>query len=50
VREVNLPAASKSALPDQNRIIDGSTLMRDGLTLNCTKEFDSAVIEFTAEK
>ena len=50
VREVNLPEGTKSAMPEQDQIIDGATLMREGLTPNCTKQFDSAVIEFNAEK
>jgi alpha-galactosidase len=50
IREVNLQEGTQSALPNQDQIIDGSTLMREGLTPYCTKEFDSSVIEFTAEK
>lgn len=49
IREVNLAVGTASRLPGQDTVVDGATLMRDGVTPACTKEFDSAVIEFTAE-
>ena len=49
VREVNLPAGVKSSLPQSGTLLSGSAWMRDGVTPACTREFDSAVIEFTAE-
>ena len=50
VSEVNLPAGAKSQLADDGQIIDGATLMREGLVPPCQNEFQSAVIELTAEK
>lgn len=50
VREVNLPAGTESTLPNQGKTIDGAALMREGLTPDNTKKFDSAVIELSAEK
>ena len=49
VREVNLPAGTKSELPNQDKVLTGADLMRDGVVPACTREFDSAVIEFSAE-
>ena len=49
IREVNLAVGTTSRLPGQDTVVDGATLLRDGVTPACTKEFDSAVIEFTAE-
>ncbi|HZT23199.1 MAG TPA: alpha-galactosidase, partial [Verrucomicrobiae bacterium] len=50
VREVNLPAGAKSQLAEDDQIVDGVTLMRDGLASPCRKQCESAVIELTAEK
>jgi alpha-galactosidase len=49
VREVNRAANSPSQLAQHNQVLDGATLMRDGLAPHCTREFDSAVIELTPE-
>ena len=49
IREVNRPAGVPSALPEQDQLLDGATLMRAGIIPACTKEFDSAVVEITAE-
>ena len=49
VREINLPEGRASHLAQHGRLIDGASLMRDGLVPPCHKEFDSAVIEFTDE-
>ena len=49
VREVNLPAGVKSGLAEDGQLVDGATLMRDGLRPSCQKDFDSAVIEFADE-
>lgn len=43
VREVNLPQEAPS------QILDGGTLMRDGLTPTCKNQFDSAVFELEAK-
>lgn len=48
VKEVNLPTGAKSQLAKDGSVIDGATLMRDGITPPSTKQFDSSVIEFTA--
>ncbi|MDE3066985.1 MAG: alpha-galactosidase [Verrucomicrobiota bacterium] len=45
VREVNLPAGANSQLAGDGRVMDGVTLMRDGLRPPCHKPCDSAVIE-----
>jgi hypothetical protein len=50
VREVDLPAGEKSKLDADGQIIDGATLMRDGLVPPCRKEFESSVIELAGEK
>jgi alpha-galactosidase len=49
VREVNIDPATPSKLAEHDKTIDGVTLMRDGLTPPCSKEFDSAVIELVSE-
>lgn len=45
IREVNLPAGVKSDLAMDGRVIDGATLMREGLVPSCREQSDSAVIE-----
>jgi alpha-galactosidase len=45
VREVNLPRGAASRLAVDGTVMDGATLMRDGLVPPCAKEFDSTVIE-----
>ena len=50
VGEVNLPAGTKSQLADDGKMIDGAALMHDGLVQPCQNEFDSSVVEFSAEK
>jgi len=50
VSEVNLPAGTKSQLAGDGQIVDGGTLMRDGLMPPCQKEFESAVIELAGKK
>ena len=50
VSEVNLPAGAKSQLAGDGQIVDGATLMRDGLVPPCRKEFESVVIELAGEK
>ena len=50
VREVNLPEGTFSKLAKDNQVVDGATLMREGLVPACEKEFDSAVIKLTAER
>jgi alpha-galactosidase len=50
VSEVNLPAGAKSQLAGDGQIVDGATLMRDGLVPPCRKEFESAVAELAGEK
>jgi alpha-galactosidase len=49
VRELNLAAGRSSLLSEDGKMFEGAALMRDGLTPPCLKEFDSAVIELTAE-
>ena len=44
VREVNLSEGATSNLPENDKTIDGATLMRDGITPSCSNEFDSSVI------
>lgn len=48
IREVNLPAGELSQTPQDGRTLDGATLMDEGISVPCRKEFDSAVIELTA--
>ena len=50
VREVNLPDNQKSAMAADGQMIDGATLMSDGLVPPCCNEFGSATIELLAEK
>lgn len=50
VREVNLPPGVKSRLAQDGQVIDGATLMRDGLTSPCRKQCESAVIELFSGK
>jgi alpha-galactosidase len=50
VQEVNLPIGVKSQLKDNDQIIDGETLMRDGLVPPCRLKLESAVVMFAAEK
>jgi len=50
VEEVNLPEGVKSQLANEGQIMDGATLMHNGLVPPCENEFDSAVIELVAEK
>ena len=49
VREVNLPAGIASELAANGRVIDGATLMRDGLASPCHSQFSSSVIELAEE-
>ena len=49
VRELNLPDNGKSKLEMNGKTVEGSRLMNEGLAVPCTKQFDSAVIELTAE-
>jgi hypothetical protein len=44
-----LNVASNSQ-PPSGKIVDGETLMRDGVPVPCRKEFDSAIIEFSDAK
>ncbi len=50
VREVNLAAGAKSQLADDGRTVDGLTLMRNGLGSSCQNQFESLVVELTAQK
>ena len=49
VRELNLPDGIASALPQNNKLLDGATLMREGMNPPCTKSCDSMVVELVAE-
>ena len=49
IHEVNLPAGTKSQLTNEGQIVDGSTLMQQGLPSPCRKTCDSAVIELFEE-
>lgn len=49
VSEVNLSPGKNSHLPENGRVLDGAALMRDGLNPDCTRKFDSEVIELTAD-
>jgi alpha-galactosidase len=46
IREIN---AGKAQLENNGRVVDGATLMRDGIVPPCQKAFDSVVIELTGE-
>jgi alpha-galactosidase len=48
--EVNLPAGAKSRLAVDGRVMDGATLMLDGLVPPCQNKLESAVIELNGEK
>jgi alpha-galactosidase len=48
VNEINLPTSTKSQLAKDGATISGAALMRDGIVPPCSKELDSAVIEFVA--
>ena len=50
VREANLSEGATSNLPENEKTIDGATLMRDGITPSCDKELDSAVIELLSPR
>jgi alpha-galactosidase len=45
VHEVNLPAGTHSRLAQDGQVVDGASLMRDGLVTSCEKAFDSIVVE-----
>src|SRR5262249_50845721 len=49
VHEVNLPPGKTSKLADDAQLVDGASLMRDGLKSPCHDPFSSTVIEFTDE-
>ena len=49
VRELNLPPGQSSKLPQDDQVVAGDALMRDGLSPACQKQFDSAVIELVAQ-
>jgi alpha-galactosidase len=49
VCEINLPAGTASTLPQNNKVLDGNTLMREGIRPSCTKSCDSMVVELVAE-
>ncbi len=49
VHEVNLPAGTQSRLSNDGQIVDGRTLMQQGLPAPCKKTCDSAVIELFEE-
>jgi len=48
VREMSLSEGAASRMAKDGEVIDGATLMRDGLVPPCTKEFDSTVIELNS--
>ncbi|MDP4290585.1 MAG: alpha-galactosidase [Bacteroidota bacterium] len=47
IKEVNLPENESSKLAIDGKVLDGATLMRDGLIPTSKNEFDSMVIEFS---
>ena len=49
VRELNLPAGIMSMVPQNDKVLDGATLMREGITPSWTKSCDSLVVELLAE-
>jgi alpha-galactosidase len=49
IHELNLPAGSNSKLATQDKIIEGASLMADGLQPPISSEFTSAVIGLVAE-
>jgi alpha-galactosidase len=49
IHELNIPAGSNSKLATQDKIIEGASLMADGLQPPISSEFTSAVIGFVAE-
>jgi len=49
VCELNLPAGGVSRIPQNNQVIDGATLMQEGILADCNKAFDSAVVALSAE-
>ena len=49
VHEVNLPGNAAAPLASSEPVIDGASLMRDGLRPPCKNACDSAVIELLAE-
>jgi alpha-galactosidase len=49
VREINLPEGKKSRLGVNDQVIDGATLMTDGLVSPLRRAVESAVIELTEE-
>lgn len=50
LREINLADGAVPGLREHGRLIDGATLMRDGIIPACTKSCDSAVVEVVEEK
>jgi alpha-galactosidase len=49
IHEINLPDGTSSQLVLNGKLIDGATLMREGLVPPCAKEYDSTIIELDAE-
>lgn len=49
VTEVNLPAGARSRLPLNGQVVDGATLMQEGLASPLRRAVESAVIELVAE-
>jgi alpha-galactosidase len=50
VREINLPEGARSRLGMNNQVIDGATLMSDGVNSPLRRAFESAVVELAEEK
>jgi len=49
VQELNLPPGKSSKVPKDAQIIDGATLMHEGLESPCRAPFTSSIIELTSE-
>ena len=49
VKELTLRPGTNSALPENGRIVSGDALMKQGLALPLRKQFDSCIVELTAQ-
>lgn len=49
IKEINLPKGVSSRFPANGKVIDGVYLMKEGLNNPLSVQFDSAVLELTAE-
>ncbi len=49
VREINRKAGQASQITEENQVLEGSKLLQNGLNISLQKQFDSIIVELTAE-